>query len=193
MSQQQVLDWWHKNTNAVYVNRPPSSAQNVILFDPVYSPCSMGVALLNLEHKFGMARGEERLDTLLPALSSTRGWPFADLVIEWPGYKSVDSKFRMQDDSGHFIKLKYLGEFLAREWKQFATVGSPSIMFSASGLAPRQDRAGERFHDSARAPGMRIGYQDGIQYDQVRIVSMYTVDGLKWHLCYGVVQNYARV
>ncbi|CAK5276358.1 unnamed protein product [Mycena citricolor] len=176
MSQQQVLDWWHKNTNAVYVNRPPSSAQNVILFDPVYSPCSMGVALLNLEHKFGIARGEERLDTLLPALRSTRAWPFADLVIEWPGYKSVDSKFRMQDDSGHFITLKYLGELLAREWKQFAT-----------------DRAGERFHDSARAPGMRIGYQDGIQYDQVRIVSMYTVDGLKWRLCYGVVQNYARV
>ncbi|CAK5276939.1 unnamed protein product [Mycena citricolor] len=160
-------DWWHSDVQALYLNQPNPGAMMAIPFNPADGIAKVGVSLSNLHAKRGLARGGEQIDAVLPILHTVRKWPVADIVIEWPGYKPFKTKIHLQNADAQFVELSTLGKELAHRWNQFASSHKPAHF------------------DEKNLAGIRLG-RSGIQADQVRICTLYTVSGMDWRVCYAV-------
>ncbi|CAK5276450.1 unnamed protein product [Mycena citricolor] len=166
-------DYWHSDQDAVIINRPADWKTRGYSSIPFRSSgggsCSLGVALLNLESGLGTAHGEQCAAECLPGgLVAERT---VKLMIEWPGYRARLYPLDMADAStGRYMTRRQLGEQITRLWKDFAN---------------------RNRHETPSSQQLHLTLStNGVIYDQVRLVELFTDDGTLFRLVYGVVANY---
>ncbi|KAJ7131174.1 hypothetical protein C8R44DRAFT_731437 [Mycena epipterygia] len=155
-------DYWHNDKHLRRINRGSEAEYPVsISFRPSHGPCTGGVALLNLELGRGLLAPHDRIDGILPPFAAR--FANAAMLIDWPGYCQVSFILTLIDPpTRRYITRAQLGAQVTQHFKDF--------------LNSRKD---EDFFDDTPGGAFLLG-NDGVVYDQVRLVELYTKDGMTW-------------
>ncbi|KAJ7486681.1 hypothetical protein FB451DRAFT_1534675 [Mycena latifolia] len=153
-------DFWHNNTHLMCINKGREAEYPIsISFRPTTGPCTVGVALLNLE----LGRGTRMPHDLVGDLVAPAAARFANgsLLIDWPGYRQASFVLTLIDPrTRRSVTRAQLGAQATQHFKDFANSVTE-----------------DDFYEDTPGGAFRLGV-DGVQYDQVRLVELYTKDGM---------------
>ncbi|KAJ7166928.1 hypothetical protein C8R46DRAFT_1095560 [Mycena filopes] len=163
-------DYWHENKHLMCVNRGLKiQYPHSISFRPTTGPCTFGVALLNLEYARGMIAPDETLDLCMPP--SIMRYESGAIHINWPGYRQESFVLTLINPrTGRHVTRADLGAQATQIFKDFANSRKESDFTDGDGA-------------------MCLGV-DGVMYDQVRLVELYTKDGMSYHAQWGLNAHY---
>ncbi|KAJ7486718.1 hypothetical protein FB451DRAFT_1168125 [Mycena latifolia] len=115
-------DFWHNNTHLMCINKGRKAEYPVsISFRPTTGPCTVGVALLNLE----LGRGTRMPHDLVGDLVAPAAARFANgsLLIDWPGYRQASFVLTLIDPrTRRSVTRAQLGAQATQHFKDFANV-----------------------------------------------------------------------
>ncbi|KAJ7612381.1 hypothetical protein DFH06DRAFT_1345123 [Mycena polygramma] len=166
-------DYWHSNKNMMCINlgkkdKFPWS----VSYRPTTGPCTFGVAMLNLEYGCGMASPNERLDEFMPP--QLIRYANGALLFDWPGYRQESFVLTLVDpQTRRHVTRAALGAQVTQIFKDFVNSRRDSDFIDRDGA-------------------MRVGI-DGVAYDQVRLVEVYTKDGMSYRAQFALNAHYLSV
>ncbi|KAJ7663091.1 hypothetical protein DFH06DRAFT_344438 [Mycena polygramma] len=166
-------DYWHSNKNMMCINLGKADKfPHSVSYRPTNGPCTFGVALLNLEYGRGMVAPTERLDEFMPP--QLMRYANGALLLDWPGYRQENFILTLVDpQTRRHVTRAALGAQVTQIFKDFVNSRKDSDFTD---------------HDGA----MRVGI-DGVSYDQVRLVEVYTKDGMSYRAQFGLNAHYLAV
>ncbi|KAK7024754.1 hypothetical protein R3P38DRAFT_2530594 [Favolaschia claudopus] len=168
-------DYWHNNKHLLTINRGSEKEfPHSVSYRPTTGPCTAGVALLNLEYAQShyMVAGNDILNEFMPP--HTMRYAEAEFLIEWPGYRPASYTFTLVDPhTRRHITRAMLGAQATQLFKNFANTRKDAQFIEVDG-------------------SMRLGV-DGVMYDQVRLVELYTKDGKTFRAQWALNAHYLSV
>ncbi|KAJ7897635.1 hypothetical protein B0H14DRAFT_2557631 [Mycena olivaceomarginata] len=166
-------DYWHSNKHLMCVNRGRKEEYpHSISYRPTTGPCTFGVALLNLEYGRGMVAPNERLNEFMPR--SMMKFTHGALLFDWPGYRQESFVLTLVDPQRRYHLTR-------------AALGAQTTQIFKEFINSRKD---SDFCD--RDGAMRLGI-DGVLYDQVRLVELFTKDGMTYRAQFGLNAHFLAV
>ncbi|KAF7323874.1 hypothetical protein MKEN_00608800 [Mycena kentingensis (nom. inval.)] len=169
------LDHWHNEKMMLSINHPsdPSRYPYTIRFHPNAGPCTKGVALTNLEAGIGLRDPEVWVARALPR--ELAKYTHGSLRIEWPGYEPETYVLTLVDP-------------VKRGHVNYAQIGREVVHFFKRYADTRNDADFHDGLDRGRSMGVRLG-RNGVGYEQVRLIELYTADGVTYRARFGLVPN----
>ncbi|KAJ6548654.1 hypothetical protein B0H19DRAFT_1074487 [Mycena capillaripes] len=166
-------DYWHSNKHLMCVNRGTKlQFPHSVSYRPTSGPCTFGVAMLNLEYGRGMVAPNEQIDEFMPPCIMK--YANGALLLDWPGYRQENFVLRLIDQrTGRHVTRAALGAQATQIFKDFIHSRKESDFTDADGA-------------------MRLGV-DGVSYDQVRLVELYTKDGMSYRPQYALNAHFLAV
>ncbi|KAJ7728009.1 hypothetical protein DFH07DRAFT_970007 [Mycena maculata] len=154
-------DYWHTNKYLMCINKGNEAEYpHSVSYRPTSGPCTHGVAMLNLELGRGMVHPNALLNEFMPL--ELMHFASGALLLDWPGYSQVSYVLTLIDPrTGRHVTRAMLGAQVTQHFKDFVNT--------------RKDKD---FNDHLEH-GIEVGI-DGVVYDQVRLVDLYTRDGMSY-------------